>query len=96
MTTQGTVLEDFGAHDAKGVWELRIALPNSQFVTFFRNVDSDATPLILSALVGSVQRGFEKSFEKGDAPEPEVVRIPATAELYYSARAAAGGAKATH
>jgi UDP-GlcNAc:undecaprenyl-phosphate/decaprenyl-phosphate GlcNAc-1-phosphate transferase len=91
MTTQGTVLEDFGAHDAKGVWELRIALPDSQFVTFFRNMDSDATPLVLSALVSSVQRGLLKSLDKGDAPEPEVVRIQPAAELYYTARATVGG-----
>ena len=93
MTTQGAVLEDFGTHDAKGVWELRIALANAQYITFFRNVDSDAGSIILSALVGTVQRGLEKSLDKGDAPEPEVVRIQPAAELYYTARATVGGSK---
>jgi len=95
MTTPTAMLEDFGSHDAKGVWELRIALADSQYVTFFRDMDSDASPLIASALVGAVQRGMQKNFNNDNAPEPEVVRIPATAELYYSA-SAAGGAKATN
>jgi UDP-GlcNAc:undecaprenyl-phosphate GlcNAc-1-phosphate transferase len=95
MSVNGTVVEDFGAHDAKGVWELRIPLPDAQYVTFFRSLDSDASPLILSALVNSVQRGLLASLEKGAAPEPEVVRIPAAAELYYTARATAGGGKVT-
>ena len=94
MSVNGTVVEDFGAHDAKGVWELRIPLPDAQYVTFFRSLDSEASPLILSALVNSVQRGLRTSLEKG-AGEPEVVRIPAAAELYYTARATAGGAKVT-
>jgi hypothetical protein len=93
MTTQGAVLEDFGTHDAKGVWELRIALSDAQYVTFFRNMDSDAGSIILSALVGTVQRGLEKSLNKGDAPDPEVVRIQPAAELYYTARATVGGSK---
>jgi UDP-GlcNAc:undecaprenyl-phosphate/decaprenyl-phosphate GlcNAc-1-phosphate transferase len=96
MTTQGATLEDFGTHDAKGVWEVRIALANAQYVTFFRNMDSDASPLILSALVGSVQRGLQTSLDKTDASEQEVVRIPAAAELYYTTSAAAGVAKVTH
>jgi len=95
MSVNGTVVEDFGAHDAKGVWELRIPLPDAQYVTFFRSLDSDASPLILSALVNSVQRGLLASLEKGAAPVPEVVRIPAAAELYYTARATAGGGKVT-
>jgi UDP-GlcNAc:undecaprenyl-phosphate GlcNAc-1-phosphate transferase len=93
MSVNGTILEDFGTHDAKGVWELRIPLPDAQYVTFFRSLDSESSPLILSALVSSVQRGLQSSLDKGGAPEPEVVRIPATAELYYTARATAGGGK---
>lgn len=95
MSVNGTLLEDFGTHDSKGVWELRIPLPDAQYVTFFRSLDSASSPLILSALVSSVQRGLAGSLNKGAAPEPEVVRIPASAELYYTARAAAGGGKVT-
>jgi hypothetical protein len=91
----GTVLEDFEAHAAKGVWELRIPLPDAQYVTFFHSLDSTASPLILSALIGAVQRGLNQSLDKSAAPEPEAVRIPAAAELYYTARATAGGAKVT-
>jgi UDP-GlcNAc:undecaprenyl-phosphate/decaprenyl-phosphate GlcNAc-1-phosphate transferase len=95
MSLNGTMLEDFGTHDAKGVWELRIPLPDAQYVTFFHSVDSAASPLVMSALIGAVQRGLHRSLDKGTTPEPEVVRIPAAAELYYTARATAGGAKVT-
>ena len=90
------MLEDFGTHSAKGVWELRIPLPEGQYVTFFRDLVSEANPLILSAFVNSVQRGMQSSLDKASAPEPEVVRIPASAELYYTAGAAAGGTKAAN
>lgn len=92
----GTVLEDFGSHSAKGVWELRIPLPAGQYVTFFRDLVSDSNSLILSAFVNSVQRGMQSSLDKASAPQPEVVRIPASAEMYYTAGAAAGGAKASN
>jgi len=95
MCVNGTVLEDFGTHDAKGVWELRVPLADAQYVTFFRDLKSDASPLILSAFVNSVQRGLESSLKKSVTSEPEVVRIPATAELYYTAGAATGSAKVT-
>jgi hypothetical protein len=94
MSVQGTMLEEFGAHDAKGVWELRVPLPGAQYVTFFRSLDSGATPLILSAFVDSVKRGLQASLSKGVTPD--VVRIPASAELYYTARATVGGGKATN
>jgi hypothetical protein len=55
---------------------------------------AEASTLILSALVNCVQRGLQSSLDNGVTPEPEVVRIPASAELYYTARATAGGAKA--
>jgi hypothetical protein len=95
MSVNGTVLEDFGAHAAKGVWELRIPLPDAQYVTFFHSLDSTSSPLVLSALIGAVERGLHQSLDKGAAPEPEAVRIPAAAELYYTARATAGAAKVT-
>ena len=94
MSVNGTLLEEFGTHDAKGVWELRIPLPDGQYVTFFRSMGAEASTLILSALVNCVQRGLQSSLDNGVTPEPEVVRIPASAELYYTARATAGGAKA--
>jgi UDP-GlcNAc:undecaprenyl-phosphate/decaprenyl-phosphate GlcNAc-1-phosphate transferase len=93
MTVNGMVLEDFGTHDAKGVWELRIPLPDAQCITFFRSLESPVGPLILSALVTSVQRGLQGALNKAAVREPEVVRIPAAAELYYTARATVGGSK---
>jgi UDP-GlcNAc:undecaprenyl-phosphate GlcNAc-1-phosphate transferase len=95
MTLGGQVLEDFQAGHAKPIWELRVPLPEAQHVTFFRELGSEASPLILSAFVNSVQRGLQSSLEKEGAAgrEPETIRIPATAELYYTTSAAGGGAK---
>lgn len=91
MTTRNAVLEDFGAHDGKGVWELRIALANSQYVTFFRDMDSEAGSLVLSELVGSVQRGLEKSLDLASTT-PDVVRMQG-GELRQAAVAGANSAR---
>ena len=93
MSVNGTVLEDFGTHDAKSVWELRVPLAGAQYVTFFRDLNSGASPLILSAFVTSVQKGLQTSLEKASAQDAEAVRIPAAAELYYTAGASAAGGK---
>ncbi len=93
MSVNGTVFEDLGTPHANGVWELLVPLPDAHYVKFFRDLDSDNQPLVLSAFVSSVQRGLQRSLEKGSDPEPAVVRIPATAELYYTARATVGGGK---
>jgi hypothetical protein len=52
-------------------------------------------PLILSAFVGSVERGLKSSLERGlntKAPNhgPELVRVPVAAQLFYTASAGTG------
>jgi len=91
MSVSGTVLEDFGTHDGRGVWELRVPLADDEYVTFFRDVNSQATPVIPSAFVTSIHRGLRNSLEKRAAAQPQVVRMPAAVELYYTSRATVSG-----
>jgi UDP-GlcNAc:undecaprenyl-phosphate GlcNAc-1-phosphate transferase len=92
----GQVLEDFANQDADGFLELRIPLPDAQTITFFRDMKAEASPLIFSAFVESVRRGIQTSFAnalKQHVAAAEPVRMPATGELYYTAKAAVGGGK---
>lgn len=96
MSIGGEVLEDFKAHDANAIWEVRIPLTDGQYVTFFRDVDAEESPLVLSSFVSSTRFGLEswlsrRAQEPAASREPEILRIPAGAELYYSA--SAGSAK---
>ncbi len=98
MSLDGQLFEDLRGGHAKPIWELRIPLPEAQYVTFFRELGSETSPLILSAFVNCVQRGLQSSLEhslqeSAAARKSEAPRIPATAELYYTAGAAGGGAK---
>jgi UDP-GlcNAc:undecaprenyl-phosphate GlcNAc-1-phosphate transferase len=99
LSLSGTVLEDLGSRNGHPVWQLRIPLPRSQYVNFFRDTNSELNQLILSAFVGSVERGLKSSAERGlraIAPSrvPEVIRIPAAAHLFYTARAGVGAESA--
>ena len=69
-------------------WQLRIPLPDSQYVNFYRGFDSEMNPLVISAFVEAVQRGVEAR-----TPAVEVIRMPAGPELVYAASAAAGERK---
>jgi len=95
LCVNGTIFEDFGGQNAAGVWELRVPVSDAQYVTFFRAMDAKTSPLILSAFVNSVQRGLKSSLERSSVAAPEMGRIPVSAELYYTARATASGAKVT-
>jgi UDP-GlcNAc:undecaprenyl-phosphate/decaprenyl-phosphate GlcNAc-1-phosphate transferase len=99
MNAGGQVLEDLTVHDAKALWELRIPLADAQCVAFFRDVDAQASPLILTGFVDCVRQGLDSYLSRSvlepvSSREPEVTRIPAAPELYYSASAssAKGGA----
>lgn len=100
MCAQGQVFEDFREPAAKGLWELRIPLSEDCSVTFFRDFESEASSLLLSAFVDAVQRGLQSALDNSlkqqvSAAEPGAARIPATPELYYTASAAAGGKSAS-
>jgi UDP-GlcNAc:undecaprenyl-phosphate GlcNAc-1-phosphate transferase len=86
----GRQFEDVGPGDAKPRWQLRIPLPNSQYVNFYRAFDSDMNPLVLSALVEAVQRGLES---RSTSAAAEVIRMPASGGRFYTASAVAGDLK---
>jgi UDP-GlcNAc:undecaprenyl-phosphate GlcNAc-1-phosphate transferase len=87
MSLAGRLFEDACSGPAKPRWQLRIPLPNSQYVNFYRDFDSDMNPLVLSAFVEAVQRGLEA---RSAAPATEVIRMPGR---YYAATATTGELK---
>jgi hypothetical protein len=70
---------------AKPRWQLRIPLPDSQYVNFYRGFDSEMDPLVIGAFVEAVQHGLEA---RPGMPVVEVVRL-AGRELFYANGAAA-------
>jgi len=92
LNLHGRVFEELGPRNGHPIWQLRIPLPDAHYVNFFRDFNSEMNPLILSAFVSSVERGLKTSVERGfQAPSlaPELIRMPAAAQLYYTARAGA-------
>ena len=93
MSLCGKLFEDIhcdSATKAAPRWQLRIPLPDAQYVNFYRGFDSEMNPLVISAFVETVQRGLEA---RTTATEVEVIRMPTGPELYYAAGAAAGDRK---
>jgi UDP-GlcNAc:undecaprenyl-phosphate/decaprenyl-phosphate GlcNAc-1-phosphate transferase len=77
----GRVFEESNLGSAKPRWQLRIPLPNSQYVNFSRDFDSALNPLVLSAFVEAVQRGLKA---RSVAPATEVIRMPALTVRNYA------------
>jgi hypothetical protein len=92
MSLCGRLFEDACSSPAKPRWQLRIQLPDSQWVNFYRDFDSQMNPLVLSAFVGAVQRGLAA---KSTAKTAELTRMPPGPELYHAAAAGAGESKRT-
>jgi UDP-GlcNAc:undecaprenyl-phosphate/decaprenyl-phosphate GlcNAc-1-phosphate transferase len=86
MSLSGRLFENAYSGPAKPRWQLRIPLPDSQYVNFYRDFDSDMNPLVLSAFAEVVQRGLEA---RSKAPATEVTRISAGSERFYTASATA-------
>ncbi len=95
MSLSGRLFEDLHseATSAKPRWQLRIPLPDSQYVNFYRGFDSEMNPLVISAFVEAVQRGLEARTGK---PATEVIRMPAGPDLVYAAGAGAGAGELKH
>jgi len=89
MSLSGRLFEDLHSETsaAKPRWQLRIPLPDSQYVNFYRGFDSEMNPLVISAFVEAVQRGLEARTAK---PPVEVIRMPTAPELVYAAGAGVG------
>ncbi len=89
MSLNGKVFEDLHSDASKPRWQLRIPLPDSQYVNFYRGFDSEMNPLVISAFVEAVQRGLEA---RSVTPPVEVIRMPSPSapELFYATGAGAG------
>jgi UDP-GlcNAc:undecaprenyl-phosphate GlcNAc-1-phosphate transferase len=86
MKLDGQVFENLGSNDGARLWELRIPLPESQYVTFFRDFEAESSPLVLNAFVKTVERGIlnclANAVEARVAPrKPEVVLVRHTVKL---------------
>jgi UDP-GlcNAc:undecaprenyl-phosphate/decaprenyl-phosphate GlcNAc-1-phosphate transferase len=81
MSLCGKLFEDLHSDTSTPRWQLRIPLPDSQYVNFYRGFDSDMNPLVISAFVEAVQRGLEARSTK---PAVEVIRMPTSPELFYA------------
>ena len=91
MSVLGEVFEEFSSNGG-ATWQLRIPLPEGQYINFVRDLNSELNPLILSAFVSSVDRGLRSSLAEGlrarpARVQPELIRRPVTAELYHVAGA---------
>ena len=87
MSLCGHLFEDACSGPAKPRWQLRIPLPNSQWVNFYRDFDSQMNPLLLNSFVEAVQRGLAA---RSKAQTTELTRKPPGSERYQAAAAAAG------
>ena len=85
MSIQGGVYEEIRGRHSQALWQLRIPLPEGEYVNFYCDFSVEMDPLILNQFVASVERGLNAWL---DAQQPEPVRIPAT-KLYYTATATA-------
>jgi UDP-GlcNAc:undecaprenyl-phosphate GlcNAc-1-phosphate transferase len=91
LNLNGKVFEELDTRESRSIWQLRIPLSGSHYVNFFRDLNSELNPLILSAFVESVERGLRDMVNHQHAQpqpiEPELIRRPAAAALYHTASA---------
>jgi len=81
MSAAGLIFEDSKPGNGP-VWQLRIPLPDSQYVNFYRDFSSDLNPVILGAFVRAIEQGLKNlSYRR----EPEAV--PERASLAYGGEA---------
>ena len=94
LNLHGRVFEELGPRNGHPIWQLRIPLPDAHYVNFFRDFNSEMNQLIMSAFVSSDERGLKNFGGAWPVPRlpalaPELIRMPAAAQLYYTARAGA-------
>ncbi len=97
MNINGEEFEDFESLSSRRVWELRIPLPDEQNVNFFRELDAEVSPMLLSGFVSAVEHGMTACLERGletdvVGREAGVVRLRAVMKRYYAASATGGAA----
>jgi hypothetical protein len=87
MSLNGKLFEDLHSDATKPRWQLRIPLPDSQYVNFYCGFDSEMDPLVISAFVETVQRGLEA---RNSLLGTNELRLPVRPELFYATSAGAG------
>jgi hypothetical protein len=101
MNLKGVAFEDFEFLSSTRLWELRIPLPDAQHVNFFRELETEATSMLLSGFVAAVEHGMKRCLERGlqedvGGRDAEVVSLRAVMKRYYPAGAAAGAGAQSH
>jgi len=96
MNYEGLAFEDFERRDSRRLWELRIPLTDAYNVNFFRDLENETSPIVLSAFATAVEHGMKICTERRlhealAVRNAEVVRMPAIVRRYYAASAAAAG-----
>jgi UDP-GlcNAc:undecaprenyl-phosphate GlcNAc-1-phosphate transferase len=96
MNFEGQVFEDFERRDSRRLWELRIPLTDAQNVNFFRDLENETSPIVLSAFAAAVEHGMKTCMERRlqeavTGRKAEVVRMPAIVKRYYAGSAAVVG-----
>jgi UDP-GlcNAc:undecaprenyl-phosphate GlcNAc-1-phosphate transferase len=93
LNLDGQVFENFSS-DSKWLWGLRISLPDAQYIDFFRNFETEADPLVLSAFVVTVESGITRCVTRclaQRASREAEAKLQGPAELYYTAGATGAG-----
>jgi hypothetical protein len=96
MNLDGQVFEELESRPAKPVWELRISLPDAQYVDFVGDFASQASPVVLPALIHAVEPGIQACsyrgiHQPGAPPDTAGKTITVTRKLRLAASAAAAG-----
>jgi UDP-GlcNAc:undecaprenyl-phosphate GlcNAc-1-phosphate transferase len=93
MNFEGVVFEDFEPRDPRRLWELRIPLTDAQNVNFFRDLEDETSPIVLSAFAAAVEHGMktciQRRLQEAVGDHAEVVRMPAIVKRYYAPSVAA-------
>jgi len=88
LNFEGLVFEHFEQRDSGRLWELRIPLTDAQNVNFFRDLENETSPIVLSAFASAVEHGMKTCIERR-LHKTEVVRMAVIVKGYYAASAAA-------
>ncbi len=101
MNYDGLVFEDFQRGGSGHVWELRIALADSQNVNFFHDVGVETSSIVLSAFATAVEHGMRacmehRFHEMAASRQAEVVKMPPIVKRYYAASPAAASAASSN
>ena len=80
MSLQGMLFEEAPGRASGRHWQLRIPLPDDEYINFYRDFSAPVDPLVLGQFVNAVEQGIRAWL----AAQPlEPARMPAT-QMYYA------------